>query len=463
MDTEDLDSTLFAAAIIAFEVRAGSAAEERLADSLSKFTRESSPDNWLEPLSSLALLPNRWYVRAGLSRIAQSKANLGIVRVAAARKLADLGDQDHGIQILKEIGNFRASTPDLEASWFEASLGLQDNTRRLELGDIDDDDFYASMPSGALVRHVSFRTVDGMEWDDDLFTSAQASWELADLGQIDLAIPLLAQIALSEYNESHYSDYYLTLPSSYWPNLSTSQSVMVRVLLKMAADPIIHPAARLTAGFALGNMGRKERRSALDTIQRLANDSGADFKIRLQAAQVVAYFGDDPTSERLFTRIASDSRVDVNARILACWALEQFGGERAVIDAIKQIAADKNIDPLERVAAALEAPGIAEGVITASTLIEIAFDSEMDIDTRIICCRKLVRRGFFKDAIKTMLAIASSEAEFPEVRVAIARQIFIEGRPKIAARLLKDMLIDSDLHPGGRAMALDQLNELGLT
>lgn len=149
---EDLDSTLFAAAIIAFEVRAGSAAEERLADSLSKFTRESSPDNWLEPLSSLALLPNRWYVRAGLSRIAQSKANLGIVRVAAARKLADLGDQDHGIQILKEIGNFRASTPDLEASWFEASLGLQDNTRRLELGDIDDDDFYASMPSGALVR-----------------------------------------------------------------------------------------------------------------------------------------------------------------------------------------------------------------------------------------------------------------------------------------------------------------------
>ena len=233
---DDLDSTLFAAAIITFEVRAGNAAEKSVADALAQLTKDSSPDNWWEPLRSLALLPNRWYVRAGLRRLAENKANSGIIRIAAARKLADLGDRNNAIQALRRIAEFRESTPDVEVSWFEASLEEKDNIRRLELGDIDDDDLDTATPAGSRVTYVSFMTIDGIEREDDLLVSAQASWELADLGETSLAVHLLAKVAYAEYTESYYTDYYISLPFSYWPDLGISRAVIVRILSKMASS-----------------------------------------------------------------------------------------------------------------------------------------------------------------------------------------------------------------------------------
>jgi hypothetical protein len=483
---------LFAADIITFEVRTRAGLEKQLADVLLEYASRSR-ERWLESLDALASLPDRDDVLPRLAKLARGSGYLGQARIRAARKLADLGKRQSSIEILTQMAKinlYRGDWADAHVldSDFCLPVKSQDLMRRLELADIDEDDADGNIvymtvrslgsfagalsepddpeePDPAAILDEDFiddSFISDLEPGIDLLICAAAAWELADMGEISLAMKSLLRIAYEEYRTSSRSEYYVSLPVEYgfWANVDESP-LTVRILSEIALARSVQPAVRLSAAFALGSK-LSGKSVALRCLRRLAEDRDLDYAVRLESAQALSYLGDPLSAERIFASIAGDSVVEVRTRLQACRSLAQFDGENAAVIAICRIAEDADLDPEDRLAAAFELPGSQNESIRFQTLIEVARNPNVEDDTRLWMCRKLAEQGKSETGIKIMRTIAASDEELLDVRISAARGLYLIGDIQASRAILMKIYTDPRIHAGARAMALQQLNRLNL-
>lgn len=479
----DQGDVLLAAEIITFEVRATSDLEDEVADSLSRLAKSSILEDWAPFVAALAALPTRDIAVRNLRLLAQGAGSLPLMRIRAASLMADLGDRDSSVDILVGIATVRPrryrDEYDDDENYSSVPASIQDLRRRWELGEVDDDDLDNSLvvtnmrPMGRYegsqsamdelgsgkVESIAGKSLGGigftdLEMDDDLVFSAEAAWELADLGEIELAAQLLVNVAFEEYKVSYQSDYYISTPAdySYWA-ITAETASYTEVLTRISTDDSVDAAVRLSASFMLGDKPQ---------IRKLANDNKVDVEIRLMAAQALAYFGQKISAEDVFISISSDLFFEINARLKAVRALDQFGGKAAMVSALHGMLTNPEEDPEDQIRVTLSVPGGERDTTALQALIRLARDRDLPADVRLNACHALSSLGRADISTRLIYVIARDFTEEADIRIDASRKLAVLGYIENASIILMEISDDRSIDSSAQIRALEALNILEL-
>ena len=503
------DDVLLASDILSFGVSVDVDSEMAIGHELTQMAL-SDTAYWPYALSALAAQPNRKAALRWLKELALGELGATEMRIKAGRLLVELGDRKHGVLALTTIAtvatNIHTEYPS-EAESEPDTMRKRPNPLRhqalmlqWEMDDINEDDLdnravyeYCSLPwdtewvpwrdstqdyeltemdlddisEPKIDEAISLHMHDSDEVRTDL--AALAAWELADLGEVAIAVPLLIDIANAEcrssettQKEGRLSAVFTYTWAVYWAIVA---DVKARnpILNGIASNPNIDAAVRLVSAIALGvYLGQRD--SSIMYLNELAENPGVDSIVRLSAADAIASLGAISLAEKAFQMLMMGVDCRLMARHEAMMALERIGrwkGAGPLVDIVRNINEDIQVR-LEFASSINELDHTPEDFESVcSSLGYIALDGSGSFPNRTDACNTLSKLDVTY-ARKILILIAGNASEDPYFRVRAAHKIAQLGSIESSTWALLQIASDTSIALGARRLAEKLLDDLGL-
>ena len=299
--------------------------------------------------------------------------------------------------------------------------------------------------------------------------AALAAWELADLGEVAIAVPLLIDIAKAEcrssettQKEGNLSAVYTYTWAVYWAIIAEVKA-RTPILNEIASNPNIDAAVRLVSAIALGvYLGRHD--SSVMLLTELAENRDVDSIVRLSAADAIASLGEISAAERAFKMLMMGRDCRLVTRHEAMMALERIGRWKSadpLVNVVRNVNEDMQVR-LNFASAIAELDHSPEDFKSiCSSLRHVTLDRSVDSSDRVDACNVLGKLNAAY-ARKILILITGNSSENPYFRVWAAHKVAQLGSIESSTWALLQIASDISVALGARRLAEELLDDLGL-
>ncbi|MEV1118354.1 NACHT domain-containing protein [Actinosynnema sp. NPDC049800] len=197
-------------------------------------------------------------------------------------------------------------------------------------------------------------------------------------------------------------------------------------LVRIAADPAVHPHYRYAAAERLTEIGRERREGIANALHALVSDSSGEPKILLEACALLARFGGDHLHHavEVASGLALDSSTPPDRRMAAVDALAAWGvaALNPRVEALRSVATDSSADPFFRNQAAnhLERLGLEPRRHAIAAWRKVAEDQRVDGWNRLWAATALDRQDAeFRPTAAAVFAELAAAGGVPALRARV--------------------------------------------